>query len=380
MVHHERNEDDDSEQRRKHPRTGRIQRNRRANSSFVNPRTLQRLADNYPVPSNGEYERHLRVLEDMRRNRIDGMLRHAQAYEQRDFPPPSDVHYRTSVRRYFDDHLERAQALDRPQRSVPYTKEEVSPENVHLVDTLQLLRCRARTLCALVKRMTECNSNAKPAPFEFNSPEREGDDVARREHLLRGYIARKVEEMEVQRNVMERDSALKHRFNRSNRSGGPRHREWMRTNHAVVRELERRDRNDPGREFRVPQCPSVPPYNYSAQAHASNSCGDARMYPAQYATDVTRIERRMEAEEMGLRQPTRKDKLIAATVNAQNRGDLTSARRIQNHLDSIRAREREVARKKRIRKRQIRNCRDEMDRPGYNPDPNSDDEGGAPAA
>ena len=229
----------------------------------------------------------------MRRYGIDGMLRQAQAYAQRDFPPPSNVHYRNTVLRYFDGHRERAQALDRPQRSAPYTKEEVSPGNVHLVDTLQLLRCRARTLCALVKQMTECNSNTKPAPFEFNSPEREGDDVARREHLLRGYIAREVEEMEVQRNVMERDSALKHRFNRLNRSGGPSHREWRRTDHAVVREQERRDRNDPGRELQVPQCPSAPLSNYSAQEQASNSCVDARMYPAQYAAYLTRVERHM---------------------------------------------------------------------------------------
>ena len=178
-----------------------------------------------------------------------------------------------------------------------------------------------------------------------STPERERDDVARREHLLRDYTARKVEEVEVQRNVMERDSALKHRFNRSNRSSGPRAREWMRNNHAVVRELERRDRNDPGPEFQVPQCLSAPPSNYRAQAQASNSWGDARMYRAQYAADVTRIERRIEGEEMVLRQSTRKVKLISATVNAQSRGNLTSACRVQDHLDRIRAHERDVSRK-----------------------------------
>ena len=34
-------------------------------------------------------------------------------------------------------------------------------------------------------------------PFEFNSPEGEGDNIARRERLLRGYITEKVEQVVV---------------------------------------------------------------------------------------------------------------------------------------------------------------------------------------
>ena len=83
----------------------------------------------------------------------------------------------------------------------------------------------------------------------------------------------------------------------------------------------------------------------------------------------------MNEEDMGLCRLTRKDKFTAAMVNAQNRGDLFSARQAQDHLDLVRALGREVARKKRVRKQQIRNCRDQMNREGYNPDPNSDVEG-----
>ena len=219
----------------------------------------------------------------------------------------------------------------------------------------------------------------------FNSPERFGDCADGREESLRRYIARQVRNAEEFRTSLERAPGAKNRFNLRCRSGGPRHRAWMETNNAIARELDRRAESQLTQEKSHP----IPAHSsqmadaqqpYRARALVVDSRNDGLLYPAKYAVDVNHIERKTVEDEMRLREPTRKETLTAAIVNAQNRGDFVSARRTRDQLDSIRAHERVVARAKRFRKRQIHKCHDEMDRPGYNPEPNSDDGGGAPCA
>ena len=124
--------------------------------------------------------RHLRDLDHIRRARLDDVLNREQFAQA----PP----------------LLRAQAPVYRE----YTKEEICPENVRFVTTLQLLRCRARTLCAQAKRMFDCTVDEKPRPFVFNSPERFGDCAAGREESLRRYIARQVRNLEEFRTRLER--------------------------------------------------------------------------------------------------------------------------------------------------------------------------------
>lgn len=72
-------------------------------------------------------------------------------------------------------------------------------------------------------------------------------------------------------------------------------------------------------------------------------------------------------------------------MNAKVRRDMHLGRKIQDKLGDRRERDRISVRGKRVRKRLIRNCREEMDRAFESSgprDPNSDDEGdgGAPTA
>ena len=156
----------------------------------------------------------------------------------------------------------------------------------------------------------------------FDSPERDGDSTVQREDSLRRYIETQVRRVEEIRSKLDRAPQAKERFNLRNRSGGPRHRLWMGKNNVVTRELDHRDNNErilrQGRwhSYRANQVFSdLPPIR--SQAPEGDKMRNGSSYPAQYAVDKNRIERRLQAEEMGLRQPTRKENLTAAILNAQ---------------------------------------------------------------
>ena len=111
---------------------GRIQRNRRPACAYVNR------DQRYPLPNPRDrprlrdqelYSRHICRLDDMRCHRIDHVLANIQRA-----PPPAQLRARAPL-------------------LCEYKKEEVNAENIHRVTTLQLLRCRYRTLPAQTKRM-----------------------------------------------------------------------------------------------------------------------------------------------------------------------------------------------------------------------------------
>ena len=64
----------------------------------------------------------------------------------------------------------------------------------------------------------------------------------------------------------------------------------------------------------------------------------------------------MQREDLGLSKPTRKQKIVAAIVNAQARSDMQAARRNQV------ARERLKRRARKTRKRQVENMRSDMNK------------------
>lgn len=58
-------------------------------------------------------------------------------------------------------------------------------------------------------------------------------------------------------------------------------------------------------------------------------------FPAQYTIDDRRIENNMFAEELGLHQPTRKERLKASYVRAILEKNYSEARRVQDELDHM---------------------------------------------
>ena len=61
----------------------------------------------------------------------------------------------------------------------------------------------------------------------------------------------------------------------------------------------------------------------------------------------------MEAEDTGLNKPTVKDNLKARVVNTMNKGDLDTAKMLQDQLDPKNARERAKAKSRKERKRAV---------------------------
>ena len=341
---------------------GRIQRNRRPHYNYVNPATLKPL-------------------------------------ERRAMPRAQALPVGGNTSEPSRDDANRARA-----HQMQFLKEDIIPENVHLVSTIQLLRCRARTIRAHYKRMWEVTSNQKPAPFVWHSPERDGDDETTSRNVLRKYIADHVVQIERLRKQVECCAKKKHQLYLRNRSGGERHRMWQATNRAIMQELVKRGDDYELLPVSVAAAVSIPsdvaqanvadrvsPVGLnSARAQTSSNAdsninqvsqataGPSRQqYPRQYAVDVQRIERDMEADELGLSKPSRKQKITAAMVAAMAKGDMQEARSRQDHLNRINAQERMKAKRKRIRKRAIKQAH----RDYANRDPNSDAErdGSAPA-
>ncbi len=102
---------------------------------------------------------------------------------------------------------------------------------------------------------------------------------------------------------------------------------------------------------------------------------DAPMYPEKYAVDNQRIQRKLEADELGIKKPTLKDMIKAEITNAYAVNDLARARREQDYLEAINARERAKRATKKRRKSSIAKLRYRMN----SSDPNSDAENNAPA-
>ena len=345
--------------------TGRIQRNRRPAYSYVDPSSLAPLPD-----------------------------------------PVHDCARAQNVERSHNNG--EVPVVEQPPRT--YIKEEITAENVHLVPTLQLLRCRARAVRAMYRRMYRVLYKKQTETFVFVSPEQEGTSTLERERALREYITKHIPVIELYRRRIESNIHAKRRFKLANRGRG-RQKEWDRRNEAAVAELDKRDSQVANPVVTAPTAVSAG--NESARAHqvadarasstpsdiaassaggaggsssggrlSSSSAGGAsttanRLYPGQYTVDVNNIELQMRMEELGLPPLTVKDKVKSAYVTAIQRGDTEAALQHKRRLDSMNEHERRRSSAKKARKRIIAAERQAKNRSYYQKDPNSGDEAGA---
>lgn len=139
--------------------------------------------------------------------------------------------------------------------------------------------------------------------------------VLHREITLHRYMCYHANQTEFIRTGIDRDAAAKSRLNRKNRSIGPRHRNWVEINRAALRELGVR-----GTHTRLSKCVtheeadrgrerdqfSDQPGDHcgTAVAHRDEFDGSGKRFPLQYALDVQRGEREIDADELFVRNRT----------------------------------------------------------------------------
>ena len=163
-----------------------------------------------------------------------------------------------------------------------FLKEDIVPENLHCVLTIELLRCRARTVLAHYKRMWEVVSNQKPVPFVWQTPERGNHDLRTSRNILRKYIADQMPgEVSPSANTSVAPVGVTlppvlATVTRNTDNGAQVH-----GSSGVV--------TGAGQGLAQTDNPSVGP--------------NRQRYSQQYAVDVQRIERQMEMEDIGLSKP-----------------------------------------------------------------------------
>jgi len=147
--------------------------------------------------------------------------------------------------------------------------------------------------------------------MRWTSPEGDGDAVDRQDKLLH-YIEQHLPLIEQYGNSIRLSESASKRLAQANRSGGDRHRTWCELNKAR-------------REHEV--------HNSAQAVNSSGAQAQNCQYPLQFAADVRRIEKELEADDQGIRKPTVKDKLKAAITNAYASNDIAGAKRVQDQLD-----------------------------------------------
>ncbi len=216
-----------------------------------------------------------------------------------------------------------------------------------------MLRMRAKTVRTTYKRHWECIANLKPRKFEWESPEGNGDAASRQEALL-SYIEAHMPPIDsTATRICLRETATE-RWTRANRSGGDRHRAWLKLNESIAVELLRR-------KGELEQT-ARPDGQDSAQAKDNPH---APKYLLQLAVDVERVERDCLGMDLGVRKPTVKDRLKAAIANNYAVNNLAHAKLRQDQMDLKLA----LERVKRIKEYRLR-----MDSRPRDFDPNSDNE------
>ena len=271
--------------------------------------------------------------------------------------------------------LRGARATNPPRAEM--VKEDTTPHNVHRATTLFLLRMRARTVRAQYERCWDVLNDHRPRPFTWKSPE-QGDSDGENEQRLREYIESHVIQIQRLRSRIECNEDAKYRMARANRSGGARHRMWEARNEAIMNELLWRDERATSTSARAVKVSG-------ARAHSDDTTvasvpTSLQQYPLQYAVDNQRIANEQEMDDLGLKKPTKKERIKASIVNAIDKGDFSGARKLQDQLEGMNEHERRVRSAKKARAKVIARCRANMNARTRSPDPNSDNEGGASAA
>ena len=235
----------------------------------------------------------------------------------------------------------------------------MTPGNLSTVTSLALLRERAKSVRASYKRHWEALNNIKPQKFDWESPEGDADAVSRQDNLLR-YIEDHLPLVDIYgRQIRSRNFASR-RWAVASCNGGTCHRAWVALNAAIEEELRRREN---GFEY-----PVADTGNNGAQVNEVPS------FPLQYAIDNKLIEREMQAEYLGVKKPTVKDKLKAAITPAYETNNLEKEKRFQDQLEEKLAHERIERRPKKLGKRMIKQLRQQLNYNSRPSDPNSDND------
>ena len=191
------------------------------------------------------------------------------------------------------------------------SKEEFTAANVRNASTLTRLRIRARNIRSAYERLWRCHVDCNRVLFLYDSKEGDCDENARIQEL-RDYIAQHLCVVEDIRAKVERSTRSKAAWKKCNKGGGSRRRVCLELDAAVVQELSRREE-----EETESACEPTAPIR-------SERSTPVVLYPKRYAADIARIQKELDAEDYGIKKPSRGEKLAAAGANAFERGDLTA--------------------------------------------------------
>ena len=242
------------------------------------------------------------------------------------------------------------------------SKEEVTAANVRTASTLTLLRIRARNIRSVYERLWRCHVDGVKVPFLYDSKEGDGDENTRINEL-RHYVAQHVRVVEDLRAKVERSPRSKTAWKKCNKGGGSRRRMLLERDAAVVQELSRREQEEETEGARAPTAPI-----------GSERSTPVVLYPKQYATDVARIQRDLDAEDHGIKNPSRGEKLVAARANAFERGDMAAVASVDATIAQRQATRRAARNRKKARKAAVAAQMRTYAFQNRTPDPLSDDE------
>ena len=241
------------------------------------------------------------------------------------------------------------------------SKEEVTVANVRDASTLTLPRIRARNIRSVYERLWRCHLDGVKVPFLYDSKEGDGEDDSRTKEV-RDYVAQHVRMLENLRAKVERSPRSKAAWKKCNKDGCSRKRMLLERDAAVVQELSRRDQEGAD----VARAPE-----------ASNRLEHSTpvvLYPKQYAADVARIQKELDAEYHGAYKPSRGEKLVAARANTLERGEMEAVASVDATITKRQATRRAARNREKARKAaEVAQMRDHAFQ-NRTPDPLSDDE------
>ena len=285
-----------------------------------------------------------------------------------------------------DAHASSANAVRVPE---VLTREQVTAANVRSASSRVLLRIRERDERAKYERAWRClvGNTVKPFDLDLSDIEGEGTEREQMESLL-DYIRAHEDVARATLRKINRCPIAQARWKKANRGGGRLLRALRERDEAVQQEINRRTGANELLPPRV-DAAALPDGNNAMNGHVvastaaadhsalqnkadnfAQNVDDAGLYPASFADDVARIDREMEAEEAGVKKPSKNDRLLAARTAAFERGDMA----IVQSLDAVKARRQGAKRRARSCKKQRKAEPNAYIDDKYNRDPNSDDD------
>ena len=220
---------------------------------------------------------------------------------------------------------------------IEMSKEEVTAANVCNASSLTLLRIRTRNIHSVYERLWRCHVNCNRVPFLCDSKEVDGDDNARIREL-RDYIAQHVREVEDLRAKVECSPRSKAAWKKCSKGDGSRRRMFLEQDAAVVQELSLREEG----ETEGAHAPTAPV--------GSEHSTPVVLYPKQYAADVARIQKELDAEDHCIKKPSQGEKLVAGRANAFKRCNMAAVASVDATFAQRQATRRAARNRKKARK------------------------------